>query len=132
MNIIYFLIATMWLIQFSIYAQSTAQVTLSIRLHPIQVIEVQPVLTQSLELSSQDDINSLNTSISSHQFSTYSTSHFELKVDSVKSSAFQQLHASSAVPPSRNRSVGGVVEAERYHYESDIDDLHVIYSMETL
>ncbi len=132
MNIIYFLIASMWLIQISIYAQSAAQVRLSITLHPIQVIEVQPVLTQILELSSQDDINSLNTSISDHKLSTYSTSQFALRVDNVKGSAFQQLYASSAVLSSRSRSIGGFIESEKYDYETDVDDLHVVYSMETL
>lgn len=132
MNIMPFIIAAMLLIQFSIYAQSTGQVTLSIRLYPIQIIEVEPINTQTLEISSQEVLNTLNQSSSPNQLSTYSTSQFALKVDSVKSNAFHQLRASNAVPPRKNRSIDEIFDAERYDFETDGIDLHVVYSMEAL
>lgn len=63
MDITHFLIGAMLLIQFSIYAQSTGQVTLSIRLYPIQIIEVEPSSNaQTIEIPSQDVLKTSNQS----------------------------------------------------------------------
>lgn len=132
MNIMHFLIVAMLLIQLSAYAQSTGQVTLSIRLYPIQIIEVAPIETQTLEISSEEVLSTLNQSPSSNQLSTYSTSQFALQVDTLTSSAFDEWLTSNEISSHDNRSINPIVDAERYNYESDGDDLHLMYSMETL
>lgn len=132
MNAVHLLIGAMLLIQFSMYAQSTGQVTLSIRLYPIQIIEVDSFNAQTLEVSSESVLNSINKSSYPNQLSTYSTSQFALKVDSVTRSAFSNLRDSNAVHPQSNKSINRVIDAERYNYETDGDDLHIVYSMETL
>lgn len=128
MNIIHFVIVALLLVQFSIKAQNTGQVTLSIILYPIQTIEVTPSNVQVLELFDQN----ISTPSLSSQLSTFSTSQFSTKIDSVNSSAFQKLRASSAVPPRSNRSINRIEDTERYDRESGGDGLHVVYSMETL
>ena len=124
----HYVIAAMLLVQFSMFAQSTGQVTLSIKLYPIQIIEVEPTNNQDLEISNPD---LTNPSPSSH-LSTYSTSQFALKVDSVKSSAFQEMRTSSESPSRNNRSTHQIIDADRYDYETDGDDLNVVYSMEAM
>ena len=128
MNAVHLLIGAMLLIQFSMYAQSTGQVKLSIRLYPVQIIEVEPSNTQTLEFSSE----SILKSTPSCHLSTYSTSQFALKVDSVNSRAFSNLRASNTVSPRNNKSINRIIDTDRYNYETDGDDLHVVYSMETL
>ncbi|MFA5555180.1 MAG: hypothetical protein WDA68_11600 [Phycisphaerae bacterium] len=133
MDIMPFIIAAMlFLVQLSMYAQSTGQVTLSIKLYPIQIIEVEPTKTQTLEVLNESVNNSINQSPSPQQLSTYSTSQFALKVDSVTRSAFSNLRDSNAVHPQSNKSINRVIDAERYNFETDGDDLHIVYSMETL
>ena len=130
MNIRTFIIAAMLLVQFSMFAQSTGQVTLSIRLYPIQIIEVEPDNTQTIEFSNQN----ISESTPPSQLSTYSTSQFALKIDSVSGDAFQELRVSMSggLPPPRNRSINGIINAGRYDFETDGDDLQVLYSMETM
>lgn len=128
MSIMHYVIAAMLLVQFSMFAQSTGQVTLSIRLYPVQVIEVEPTNNQVLEYTHPD----LTNSSSSSQLSTYSTSQFSLKVDSVNSCAFDEIRASSAVPLWSNRSIHKIINADRYDFEIDGDDLNVVYSMEAM
>ena len=128
MSIMHYVIAAMLLVQFSMFAQSTGQVTLSIKLYPIQIIEVEPTNNQDLEISNPD---LTNPSPSSH-LSTYSTSQFALKVDSVNSSAFDEMRASSAVQQLNIKSTHRIINAERYDFEVDGDDLNVVYSMEAM
>ncbi len=131
MNIMHFFIGVMLLVQFSIYAQSAAQVTLSIRLFPIQVIEVDLINTQTLHITNDEDTpNDLNQI--SQQLSTFSTSQYALTVDSVKTNAFEELRASSATTLPKYRSTNRIIDIERYDDETDSDDLHVIYSMEAI
>lgn len=133
MDITHFLIGAMLLIQFSIYAQSTGQVTLSIRLYPIQIIEVEPSSNaQTIEIPSQDVLKTSNQSTAPPQISTFSTSQFALKVDSVNCNAFNELRTSNTVPSLKNRLIDGIFDAQRYDKEIDGDDLHIVYSMETL
>ena len=122
----HYVIAAMLLVQFSMYAQSTGQVTLSIKFYPIQIIEVEPTNNQVLEISNPDLTNP-----SSH-LSAYSTSQFALKIDTVNSSAFQEMRASSESPSRNNRSTHQIIDADRYDYETDGDDLNVVYSMEAM
>lgn len=128
MSIMHYVIAAMLLVQFSMFAQSTGQVTLSIKLYPIQIIEVEPTNNQVLEYTHPD----LTNSSSSSQLSTYSTSQFILKVDSVNSSAFDEMRASSAVQQLNIKSTHRIINAERYDFEVDGDDLNVVYSMEAM
>lgn len=39
------------------------------------------------------------------------------------------LRAAREVPGELNKSINGFINAERYNYETDGDDLHVVYSM---
>ena len=129
------IIALMCLFQVSIYAQESAQVTLSIRLYPIQTIEVVPTAFQTVEVSDQDLVShSKQTQSSTHskKLSAFSTSQFSTQVDSLSSIAFKELHSSSAVPPRDSRSINRIIADERYDYDTHGDDLHVMYSMETL
>ncbi|HUH75721.1 MAG TPA: hypothetical protein VLZ75_15100 [Chitinophagales bacterium] len=133
MDIMPFIIAAMlFLVQLSMYAQSTGQVTLSIKLYPIQIIEVEPTKTQTLEVLNESVNNSINQSPSPQQLSTYSTSQYTLKVESVKSAAKQAYCASSGVPPRNSRSINGIIDFECCNYETDRDHLHMVFSMETL
>ena len=130
MNMTYFLIAAMLLIQFSIYAQNTGQVTLSIRLYPIQTIEVAPDnAALTIELFNEDSPDSPP---SSSQLSTFSTSRHTTQVDTVKSTAFEELRESSESSARNNRSTNEIFDAERYNFETDGDDLHLVYSMEPM
>ena len=130
MNMTYFLIAAMLLIQFSIYAQNTGQVTLSIRLFPIQTIEVAPDnAALTIELFNEDSPDSPP---SSSQLSTFSTSRHTTQVDTVKSTAFEELRESSESSARNNRSTNEIFDAERYNFETDGDDLHLVYSMEPM
>lgn len=133
MKIILIIIAAFFMVQFSMYAQSTGQVTLSIRLYPIQIIEVTPSNIQTLEVSNQDVSNYSNQKLSSTQhLSTYSTSQFALKVDSLNSNAFEELRISSTVSPRDNRLTNQIINTKRYDLETHGNDLHVVYSMMTL
>ena len=132
MNMTYFLIAAMLLIQFSIYAQNTGQVTLSIRLFPIQTIEVAPPVMQTIEVSGSETQSSINQSSSPNSLSTFSTSRHTTQVDTVKSTAFEELRESSESSARNNRSTNEIFDAERYNFETDGDDLHLVYSMEPM
>ena len=132
MNMTYFLIAAMLLIQFSIYAQNTGQVTLSIRLFPIQTIEVAPPVMQTIEVSGSETHSSINQSSSPNSLSTFSTSQHTTQVDTVKSTAFEELRESSESSARNNRSTNEIFDAERYNFETDGDDLHLVYSMEPM
>ena len=133
MNIMPFIIAAMlFLVQFSVYAQSTGQVTLSIKLCPIQIIEVDLITSQTVEVTVDDIHSFINHNPSPQKLATYSTSHYALKVDSIQSASFQKLRSSSAVPPQNNRSKNKFIDTERYENETDEDDFYIVYSMETL
>ena len=135
MRMLPYIIAAMCLFQVSIYAQESAQVTLSIRLYPIQTIEVASTDSQTLEVSNQDVVNHSKQAVSSthpKELSTFSTCQFSMQVDCVNSSTFKELRSSSAVPPRESRFTNRIVADERNDFETDGDDLHVMYSMETL
>lgn len=121
----------MCLFQVSIYAQESAQVTLTIRLHPIQTIEVAPTASQDLELSSENTPNSL----SSTQLSTFSTSNHTTRVDCVKSKGFEALRSVRELPPDADKSINHIFNDQSYYYKDgdEYDDgLNVVYCMETL
>lgn len=131
------IVAMSFWVQFAMYAQSTGQVTLSIKLYPIQIIELEPTETQTVEILNKNVNNSINQSPSSppsQQLSTYSTSHYALKVDSVQSDVFQKISSSSALPPTpqKNRSNNQFTHTGRYDYETERNELFVVYSMEAL
>ena len=125
----YFLIAAMLLIEFSIYAQNTGQVTLSIRLYPVQTIEVAPPVVQTIELFNEDDPDFPP---SSSQLSTFSTSQHATHVDSVSSKPFEMLRSARDASLHIDAPIEKSFATEKYDYETDGDDLHVMYSMETL
>ena len=125
MNIMPFIIAAMLLIQFSVYAQSTGQVTLSIRLYPIQIIEVTPSSTQTIELLNEV----LTNSPPSVQLSIFSTSQFTSRVDSLNSKPFVILRAARDVSLPLDNTIEKVFTTEKYDDKTDGDDLNVVYSM---
>lgn len=128
-----YLIAILCLLNISIYAQSSAQVTLSIRLYPIQTIEIAFADTQTLEVSNQDVASNLNQEpISSQQLSTFSTSQFDMHIDSVSSSAFDVLRTAREVSPSINNTIDLIFNSEKLDYTTKDDELYVVYSMATL
>ena len=129
MNMNFFLIAAMLLIQFSIYAQTTGQVTLSIRLYPIQTIEVAPPVVQTIELFNEEATDSLT---SSSQLSTFSTSQHAVHVDSVNSKPFEMLRSVRDASLHIDDPVEKFFATEKYDRKTDGDDLHIMYSMETL
>ena len=119
------------LFQLSIYAQQTAQVTLTITLHPIQIMEVIPTDAQVMELSNE---NTGNPSLST-QLSTFSTSSHTTRVDSVKNKCFEALRAVRQLPPHANKSINQIFSDENYYYkkgDEHDDGLNVVYCMETL
>lgn len=125
---IYFLIFMMLLIQSTIYAETTAKVRLSIRLFPIQYIKVNQSDTQTLKLSSENSADDSQ----SHKLSTYSTSQFTFKIDTVNSNVFKELSDSRVFIQSKKKPIDGEFYAKKIGDEIDINDLHLIYSMETL
>lgn len=125
MNTTYYVIVAMLLIQFSVYAQTTGQVTLSIRLYPIQIIEVTPSSTQTIELLNED----LADSPPSAQLSIFSTSQFSSRVDSVNSKPFEILRAARDVSLPLDNTIEEVFATEKYEDKTDGDDLNVVYSM---
>lgn len=129
MNMTYFLIAAMLLIQFSIYAQTTGQVTLSIRLYPVQIIEVAPPSMQTIELFNEETADSPP---SSSQLSTFSTSQHTTCVDSVSSKPFDMLRSARDASLLIDDPIEKVFAIEEYDHETDGDDLNVVYSMVTL
>ena len=119
------------LFQLSLYAQQTAQVTLTITLHPIQIMEVVPSDIQKLELFNENDTN---ISPSCH-LSTFSTSNHTTRVDSVKSKGFEALRAVRQLPPHANKSINHIFSDESNYYkdgDEHDDGLNVVYCMETL
>lgn len=128
MNIMPFIIAAMLLIQFSVYAQSTGQVTLSIRLYPIQIIEVTPSSTQTIELLNEV----LTDSPPSAQLSIFSTSQFTSRVDSLNSKPFEMLRAARDVSLPLDNTIEKVFVTEKYEDKTDGEDLNVVYTMETI
>lgn len=121
------------LFQVSIYAQKAAQVTLTIRLHPIQAMEVKDDDTQKLEVYNENvESNHTQKPSGSHSLSTFSTSKHTTHVDSVNSKAFIQLRTDSESPPLNSKSVNQIFSDERFDSETHTDDLHVVYSMEPL
>lgn len=121
-------IAAFFIVQFSMYAQSTGQVTLSIKLYPIQIIEVTPSSTQTIELLNED----LAGSPPSAQFSIFSTSQFSSHVDSVNSKPFEILRAARDVLLPLDNTIEKVFATGKYEFKTDGDDLNVVYSMETI
>ena len=121
----------MCLFQGSIYAQESAQVTLTIRLHPIQTMEVVPTDAQIMELSDENTTNPLP----STQLSTFSTSSHTTHVDSVKSKGFEALRAVRELPSHADKSINKIFSDENYYYKDgdDFDDgLNVVYTMVTI
>ena len=128
-----YIIILLCLFQVSIYAQKTAQVTLTIRLHPIQTMEVMDDDTQSLEVSNENLESSQSQKPSaSQQLSTFSTSKHSTQVDTVTSKDFEQLRTDNETSPHSSRSVNQIFSDERFDHEAHTDELHVVYSMEPL
>ena len=131
MKIRAYIIFLLCLFQLSLYAQQTAQVTLSIRLYPIQTMEVVPTDAQIMELSNE---NTTELSPSS-QLSTFSTSNHTTRIDSVKNKGFEALHAVRELPPHADKSINHIFSDESNYYKNNDeydDGLNVVYSMETL
>ena len=121
----------MCLFHVSTYAQESAQVTLTIRLYPIQTIEVAPETSQIVELSSENSTNP----IPSSQLSTFSTSNHTTYVYSVKDEGFEALRAVRDLPPHVDKSINHIFNDESYYYkegEEDEDELNVVYCMDTM
>lgn len=133
MKIRAYIIFLFCLFQVSIYAQKTAQVTLTIRLHPIQTLEVKDYDAQKLEVSNENIESAQDQKPSvSQQLSTFSTSKHTTNVDSVNSKAFEQLRNDRESPPHNNKSVTQIFSDEKFDNGIPGDDLHVVFSMETL
>lgn len=128
MNIVYFLIVMMLLFQSTIYADTTASVRLSIRLFPIQHINVNQPETQKVALFNENTIDVSP----SQKLSTYSTSRFTFKVDTVNSDVFNELSALSILAPIKKETFEEESYTKRMDVETDINNLLLVYSMETL
>ena len=119
------------LFQLSLYAQQTAQVTLTITLHPIQIMEVVPTDAQIMDLSNENTTNPLP----STQLSTFSTSSHTTRVDSVKNKCFEALQGVKELPPQEHRLINQIFSDENNYYkkgDEHDDGLNVVYCMETL
>ena len=119
------------LFQLSLYAQQTAQVTLTITLHPIQIMEVVPTDAQIMDLSNENTTNPLP----STQLSTFSTSSHTTRVDSVKNKCFEALQGVKELSPQEHKSINQIFSDENYYYkkgDEHDDGLNVVYCMETL
>ena len=131
MKIRAYIIFLLCLFQLSLYAQQTAQVTLSITLHPIQTMEVVPADAQMMEFSNE---NTTELSVSS-QLSTFSTSSHTTRVDSVKNRCFEALQGVKELPPQEHRLINQIFSDQSNYYKNDDehdDGLNVVYCMETL
>ena len=131
MKIRAYIIFLLCLFHISIYAQQTAQVTLSIRLYPIQTMEVVPTDAQIMELSNENKTNPLP----STQLSTFSTSSHTTRVDSVKNKGFEALHAVKELPSQEHKSINHIFSDQSNYYKNDEEydeGLKLVYSRETL
>lgn len=131
MRILPYIITAMCLFQVSIYAQESAQVTLSIRLYPIQTMEVAPADTQIMELSNENT----NEFSPSSQLSTFSTSNHTTRVDCVKSKGFEALRTVRELPSHADKSINHIFNDQSYYYKDgdEYDEgLNLVYCMETL
>ena len=119
------------LFQLSLYAQQTAQVTLTITLHPIQIMEVVPTDAQIMDLSNENTTNPLP----STQLSTFSTSSHTTRVDSVRNKCFEALQGVKELSSQEHKSINQIFSDENYYYkkgDEHDDGLNVVYCMETL
>ena len=119
------------LFQLSLYAQQTAQVTLTITLHPIQTMEVVPTDAQIMELSNENTTNPPP----STQLSIFSTSSHTTRVDSVKNKCFEALQGVKELPPQEHKSINQIFSDKNYYYkkgDEHDDGLNLVYCMETL
>ena len=131
MKIRAYIIFLLCLFQLSIYAQQTAQVTLSIRLYPIQTMEVVPTDAQIMDLSNENTTNPLP----STQLSTFSTSSHTTCVDSVKNKCFEALQGVKELSPQEHKSINQIFSDQSNYYKNDEEydvGLNVVYCMETL
>ena len=127
MNKIPFIIAVLCLIHISLYSQNTGSITLSIRLYPIQIIEVESSNTLSFEVLSE---NHLDSSLSPH-LSTFSTSHYCLIVDTISNCIPQVLQPANGITSQHNFSTVNRLSEENVDSFSD-NDYQIVYSMVTL
>lgn len=134
MKIRAYIIFLLCLFQVSIYAQKTAQVTLTIRLHPIQTIEIVDDNIQKLEVSIQSvESDQCQEHSGIQQLSTFSTSKHSTHIDSVKCKGFEALRAIRDLPPIADKSINHIFSDESFYFkDGDEDELHVVYCMETL
>lgn len=131
MRMLPYIIALMCLFQVSFFAQESAQVTLTIRLYPIQTIEVAPETSQIVEISSEN----LTNPIPSSQLSRFSTSNHTTYVYSVKDKGFEALRAVRDFPPHIDKSINHIFSDENYYYkegEEEEENLNVVYCIETM
>lgn len=134
MKIHAYILIVMCFLKVSIYAQESAQVTLTIRLYPIQTIEVVDESMQKLEVSNQNvENNQDQRHSSSQQLSTFSTSRHSTRVDSVKSKGFEALRAVRERAAHEDKSINHIFSDESfYHKDGDEDMVNVVYCIETL
>ena len=126
-----YIVFLLCLFQLVTYAQQTAQVTLTITLHPIQIMEVVPTDAQIMDLSNENTTNPLP----STQLSTFSTSSHTTRVDSVKNKCFEALQGVKELSPQEHKSINQIFSDENYYYkkgDEHDDGLNVVYCMETL
>lgn len=122
MNIFYFLVVLMLLIESTIYAETTAKIRLLIRLFPIQYIKVNQSDTQTLKFSSENAFDVSH----SHNLSTYSTSQFSLEIETITKKAFQKLSNMGAITTNSDHFIDRFVDGR------EMNDCCLVYGMVTL
>lgn len=118
------------LFQMVIYGQNSAQVTLTIRLHPIQTMEVVPSDAQVMEVSNEATPNAQTC----NNLSVFSTCGHTTRVDSVKTKGFEALRAVREQSQQENKSINRIFSDQSNYYKGDEehdDSLNVVYCMET-
>lgn len=131
-----YIVFLLCLFQIVTYAQKTAQVTLSIRLYPIQTIEVKDSEALNIEVYNENiKGNQGQKTYGSQKLSTFSTSKHSTRVDSVKCKGFEALRTVRDLPLHADKSINHIFSDQSNYYKNGDehnDGLNLVYSMETL
>lgn len=123
----------MLVVHVSVFAQSSGQVTLSIKLYPIQIIEFEASNAQVVEVSNRKEAKqSNNNSTNGSNLSTYSTTKYSLEVDTLINAPKQvgvSEHANTSVDV--NAVNTSPIKEPEDAYMSDAE-YQLMYSIKTL
>lgn len=112
------------MVHVSIFAQTRGQVTLSIKLYPVQIIELNNQTAHTIKLDNLDNEGDSN-ELGAPSLSTYSTTHFVLQVDTLQNKP-HHIHTH------RHNDSSNTPTIKEQPIVSATDEWHIMYSIKTL